>query len=120
MNTLSEMASLLALTAATPALPVAAWNGRCEELRPRRICKERPRATKWRGLLASLNTRHLLTIGFDAKGVPTSMALDTGNPEVDAVDESLVAMHQAEIEDLLAKRDESLMLTRAQTAASLA
>jgi len=82
---------------------------------------------------ASVNTRHLLTIGFDAKGVPTSMftvnswvsgdrmlsarltaellgsmVLETGNPEVDGVLESLVAMHQDEIENLLVNRDRSL------------
>ena len=81
-----------------------------------------------------LATRRLLTIGFDAKGVPISMftvnswvtgdrmlsawltaellggmVLETGNPEVDGVLESLAAMYQHEIGLLLASRDASLM-----------
>ena len=79
------------------------------------------------------NTRHLLAIGFDAKGVPGSMFtvnswvtgdrmlsagltaqlldglhLDTGYPHVDAVIQSLVALHRAEIRALLWHRDKTL------------
>ena len=86
----------------------------------------------------SVNTRHLLTISFDAKGVPTcmftvnswvsgdrmlsarltaellgGMVLDTGNPEVDGAVESLVAMYQVDIEDLLARRDGALLAWKA-------
>ena len=82
---------------------------------------------------ASENTRHLLTIGFDAKGVPTSLftvnswvtgdrmlskrlsvellnniVLDTGNPEVDGVIESLVVLYRQEIADLCNCRDTAL------------
>jgi hypothetical protein len=79
------------------------------------------------------NTRHLLTIGFNAKGVPATMAtvnswvtgdrmlsasltaellsglyIDTGYAAVDAVIESLVAMYQGEIHELLDQRDKAL------------
>lgn len=79
------------------------------------------------------NTRHLLTIGFDAKGIPATMAtvnswvtgdrmlsagltaellsglkLDTGHAAADAVIESLVAMHSGEICELLDQRDKTL------------
>ena len=82
---------------------------------------------------ASPNTRHLLTIGFNAKGVPTSlftvnswvtgdrmlsagltlelletMALDTGNPVVDAVIESLVGLYGGDLRGLLDQRDQTL------------
>lgn len=82
---------------------------------------------------ASKNTRHLLTISFDAKGVPThlftvnswvtgdrmlsakltakllkTLVLDTGYPNVDGVIASLVAMWCREIMDLLARRDATL------------
>lgn len=78
-------------------------------------------------------TRHLLAIGFDAKGVPKTlftvnswvtgdlmlnahltldllirMRLDTGWPQIDAVLESLVKLCGAEISRLLALRDEFL------------
>lgn len=83
------------------------------------------------------NTRHLLTIGFDSKGVPATMAtvnswvtgdrmlsailtaellsglkLDTGYAAVDAVIESLVAMHRGEIRKLLDQRDSALFAWR--------
>lgn len=85
------------------------------------------------GATDGVDTRHLLTIGFDAKGLPLSLftvnswvtgdlmlsartsadlldqiRLDTGNPDVDAVLESLVCLYREEIGDLLAVRDASL------------
>lgn len=81
----------------------------------------------------SVSTRHLLTIGFDAKGLPKSlfmvnswvtgdlmlstetttelldrMVLDTGNADVDAVIESVTRLFRTEIRDLLVRRDEVL------------
>lgn len=78
-------------------------------------------------------TRHLLVIGFDAKGLPislftvnswvtgdlmlgayltvellASMRLDTGHPEIDAVVESTVRMCVSEIAGLMSARDEAL------------
>ena len=83
------------------------------------------------------NTRHLLTIGFDAKGIPATMAtvnswvtgdrmlsagltaellsglkLDTSFAAVDAVIESLVAMYTGEICELLDQRDKTLFAWR--------
>lgn len=80
-----------------------------------------------------INTRHLLAISFDPKGLPRSfftvnswvtgdlmlsaettaelldqMALDTGNADVDGVILSLVRLFKTEIVDLLAKRNETL------------
>lgn len=80
-----------------------------------------------------VNTRHLLAISFDPKGLPRSfftvnswvtgdlmlsaettaelldqMALDTGNADVDGVILSLVRLFKTEILDLLARRDEAL------------
>ena len=82
---------------------------------------------------ASHNPRHLLSIGFDAKGVPTTiftvnswvtgdrmlsapltadilqhMTLDTGNEAVDAVIGSLVRLYREEIDGLLCQRDQAL------------
>lgn len=79
------------------------------------------------------NTRHLLTIGFDAKGVPVSLftvnswvtgdlmlsaqttadllnriSLDTGHPDVDAVVESIVRLCKEEVRSLLERRDAAL------------
>jgi hypothetical protein len=79
------------------------------------------------------DTRHLLAIGFDAKGLPISlftvnswvtgdlmlsaettaelldrMVLDTGNADIDAVIESVVCLFKTEILNLLARRDEAL------------
>lgn len=78
-------------------------------------------------------TRHLLTIGFDAKGIPISlftvnswvtgdlmlgselslellstMELDTGHEEIDAVVESTVRMCLPELAELFADRDRAL------------
>lgn len=78
-------------------------------------------------------TRHLLAIGFDAKGLPislftvnswvtgdlmlgadltlellASMALDTGHPEVDAVIESVVRLCAPELRELMQARDDAL------------
>lgn len=78
-------------------------------------------------------TRHLLTIGFNAKGVPTSlftvnswvtgdlmlnaaltldlltrMRLDTGHAGIDTVLASLVQLHQRELIVLLERRDDTL------------
>jgi hypothetical protein len=80
-----------------------------------------------------VNTRHLLTIGFDAKGVPTTlftvnswvtgdlmlsasltallleqMTLETDNEEVDTVIECVVWLYCDEIRELLDKRDQVL------------
>lgn len=82
---------------------------------------------------SSANTRHLLAIGFSAKGLPislftvnswvtgdlmlgacltmellSSMVLDTGHPEIDAVVESVVKMCLPELLQLMKARDESL------------
>lgn len=82
---------------------------------------------------ASENTRHLLTIGFDAKGIPTTlftvnswvtgdrmlsacltsellvgMKLDTGNDAVDTVIELLACLYRDEIRELLVQRDSAL------------
>lgn len=82
---------------------------------------------------ATENTRHLLTIGFDAKGIPTTLFtanswvtgdrmlsagltaellatlnLDTGNEPIDAVIESLVRLYRDEIRELLNQRDKVL------------
>lgn len=82
---------------------------------------------------ASNNTRHLLTIGFDAKGIPTTLftvnswvtgdrmlsagltlelltdlKVATGNPVVDTVIESLVRLYRGEIRNLLDQRDKTL------------
>ena len=79
------------------------------------------------------NTRHLLCIGFDAKGLPTSLftvnswvtgdlmlsaqttadllgqlTLSTGNTDVDAVVESLIRLYRKEIRALLDARDTCL------------
>lgn len=83
-------------------------------------------------------TRHLLTIGFDAKGLPISlftvnswvtgdlmanaaltldllehMRLNTGHAEIDAVIESIVQLHRQELARLLAQRDEVLARRKA-------
>ncbi|MDE2431461.1 MAG: hypothetical protein KGN37_01265 [Burkholderiales bacterium] len=82
---------------------------------------------------ANADTRHLLAIGLDAKGVPITlftvnswvtgdamlnapltldllrtMSLDTGYTEVDAVMESLVQLCQPELHQLLQLRDHTL------------
>ncbi|RUP24760.1 MAG: hypothetical protein EKK45_23275 [Curvibacter sp.] len=82
---------------------------------------------------SSANTRHLLAIGFDPKGLPRSlftvnswvtgdlmlgapltlellsvMALDTGYPEVDTVIESTVQLYLLELHELMAARDQAL------------
>ncbi|CAN0624456.1 conserved protein of unknown function [Burkholderia multivorans] len=78
-----------------------------------------------------VSTRHLLTVGFDAKGLPISiftvnswvtgdlmlsaettaelldcMTLDTGNADVDTVIESVMQLFKVEIWDLLVRRDD--------------
>ena len=80
-----------------------------------------------------VETRHLLAIGMDAKGVPINLftvnswvtgdlmlsapgterllgalRLDTGHPDIDAVLESVVALCLPEIRQLLAARDSAL------------
>jgi hypothetical protein len=85
------------------------------------------------GAATAANTRHLLAIGFNAKGVPASvftvnswvtgdamlsaattlallqkLTLDTGHEEVDAVIEGVVALCNDEIARLLEKRDRCL------------
>ncbi len=82
---------------------------------------------------ASSATRHLLTIGFDAKGLPislftvnswvtgdlmlgadlslellSSMKLDTGHPEVDAVIDSVARLCAPQLQELMRRRDEAL------------
>lgn len=79
------------------------------------------------------HTRHLLTLGFDAKGIPISlftvnswvtgdlmlgaelslvlleaMKLDTDYPEIDAVIESTVRLCVADLVELMAARDRAL------------
>lgn len=81
----------------------------------------------------AINTRHLLTIAFDAKGLPVSlfavnswvtgdlmlsaettarlledMVLATGHNVVDAVVESVVQLFRQEIQQLLEQRDQTL------------
>lgn len=81
----------------------------------------------------SCNTRHLLTIAFDAKGLPVSlftvnswvtgdlmlsaettaqllemMVLETGHGNVDVVVESVVKLYRSEIRQLLLQRDQVL------------
>ena len=83
---------------------------------------------------ASTHTRHLLALGFDARGLPTSlftvnswvtgdrmlnadltaellatMKLDTGHPAIDRVLECLVCLYREEIRGLLRQRDEALL-----------
>lgn len=85
----------------------------------------------------SLSTRHLLCIGFDAKGIATTLftvnswvtgdlmlsapttltlldriALSTGHGEVDAVIESVVKLCREEIRNMLEARDRLLMVRR--------
>lgn len=85
-----------------------------------------------------VKTRHLLSIGLNAKGVPTSlftvnswvtgdlmlsasntslllenMRLDTGYEAVDAVIESVITLYAAEIRQLLIKRDTLLFQNKA-------
>lgn len=82
---------------------------------------------------SNAKTRHLLAIGFDAKGIPISlftvnswvtgdrmlgadltmdllskMELDTGNAEIDAVIESTVRLHLPELAELMASRDRAM------------
>ena len=85
-----------------------------------------------------VNTRHLISIGLDAKGIPTSlftvnswvtgdlmlraantaslleqMTLNTGNEDVDTVIECVIKLYRDEIRDLMEKRDELLYQKRA-------
>lgn len=85
-----------------------------------------------------VNTRHLMSIGFDAKGVPNSlftvnswvtgdlmlsaqttaklldeMTLDTGNGRIDGVIECIVQLCKQEIRSLLADRDQQLFKRQA-------
>ncbi len=85
-----------------------------------------------------VSTRHLISIGLDAKGIPISlftvnswvtgdlmlsatntallldqMTLDTGNEEVDTVIECVVRLYKDEIRDLLLNRDVLLYRKRA-------
>ena len=82
---------------------------------------------------ANSTTRHLLTIGFDPKGLPISlftvnswvtgdlmlganlslellstMKLDTGHPEIDAVIESVARLCGPELRELMWRRDDAL------------
>jgi len=84
-----------------------------------------------------LSTRHLITIGLNAKGIPISlftvnswvtgdlmlsasntalmleqMTLATGNEDVDAVIECVVRLYKKEIQDLLVRRDALLYQRR--------
>lgn len=105
----------------------ALWEGlsaTAEERAFRKLCGN-PRS--------DAGTRHLIAIGFDAKGLPISLFavnswvtgdlmlsadstarllseidLDTGHPEIDAMIVSLVRLCQEDIEALLAKRDRAL------------
>ena len=98
-----------------------------------RSTREQKFASLAEGMSMAPNTRHLLGIGFDAKGVPMSiftvnswvtgdlmlsagltselldgLRLDTGHAAIDAVIQSVLAMHRAEIRQLLQRRDEVL------------
>jgi len=120
--------------------PGASEHGHIHLFARRKLWSRRQRSTREMGFAklkaepaATENTRHLLTIGFDAKGIPTTIftvnswvtgdrmlssgltlellsdiKLDTGNRAVDTVIESLVRLYQDEIGDLLARRDEIL------------
>lgn len=82
-----------------------------------------------------VNTRHLIGLGLDAKGIPISlftvnswvtgdlmlsasntallleqMTLDTGHREIDAVIECVIKLYRAEIRALLDQRDQLLFL----------
>lgn len=82
------------------------------------------------GANRSVPTRHLLAIGFDAKGLPVTlftvnnwvtgdlmlsaaktadlldrMTLDTGHPDIDTVIESVCRLYRDEIRSLLSQRD---------------
>ena len=90
------------------------------------------------GAMPRVNTRHLMSIGFDAKGVPNSlftvnswvtgdlmlsaqttaklldeMTLDTGNGRIDGVIECIVQLCKQEIRSLLADRDHQLFSRQA-------
>lgn len=85
-----------------------------------------------------VNTRHLLTLGFDAKGIPktlftvnswvtgdlmlsaettahllAAMRLDTGNAHIDGVIECVVKLCSEEIRSLLDARDQTLLSRQA-------
>jgi hypothetical protein len=102
-----------------------------------RSAKELEFAELTEGTDPYVNTRHLLTIGFDAKGIPETiftvnswvtgdlmlsvsntallldqMTLDTGNQEVDTVIECIVKLYKTEILDLLLRRDSLLYQQR--------
>lgn len=91
-----------------------------------------------KGANQRVNTRHLLAIGFDTKGVPHSiftvnswvtgdlmlsarttatlleeMSLDTGNKHIDAVIECVVTLCKQEIRSLLDARDQKLFSHKA-------
>jgi len=101
----------------------------------RRLCSasEREFASLSRLAPLSVNTRHLLSIAFDAKGIPRSLftvnswvtgdlmlgaalsgelleniSLNTGHAEIDTVIESLLQLYREEIFHLLAQRDKAL------------
>ncbi|MGS0742961.1 DUF6969 family protein [Glaciimonas sp. GG7] len=82
---------------------------------------------------ANSTTRHLLTIGFDSKGLPislftvnswvtgdlmlgpdlsleliSSMELNTGHPDIDAVIESVTRLCEPELRELMWRRDDAL------------
>lgn len=138
MKTRLKLAALAALTAATLALPAAAQDTpastRCgpstTALRSR---SERAFADLCGHRSGSPTTRHLLAIGFDAKGLPislftvnswvtgdlmlgadltlellASLTLDTGHPEVDAVIVSVAQLCAPELRELMWRRDEAL------------
>ena len=98
-----------------------------------RSAREIQFATLEGGLEGGANTRHLLSIGFDAKGLPNSLftvnswvtgdlmlsasttanlldrlSLSTGNADVDAVVTSVVSLYRKEIRVLLDARDKQL------------
>ena len=90
---------------------------------------------------ATPTTRHLLTMGFDKKGLPislftvnswvtgdlmlgsdltlellSSLKLDTGHPEIDTVIQSVVQLCKPELQDVMRRRDAAL---RAHQAAEM-
>lgn len=126
--------------------PGAAEHGHFHLFAHRRLWARRLQSTAERAFAAftgnpcrQVNTRHLLSIGIDAKGVPISlftvnswvtgdlmlsaphterllaqMALDTGYPEIDAVLESVIALYPGEIHQVLSMRDSVLSIKSAR------
>ena len=108
------------------------WSRRLRSAKALRFAELAEGPERW------VNTRHLLSIGFDAKGIPNSlftvnswvtgdlmlsaettaallagMRLDTGNQLIDAVIEAVVQLCKPEIQSLLQARDQLLFSRQA-------